>query len=228
MTDRDADAALDQVGDERQRSWQLRSEREPADVAGLQPAVRLLDRGRAKPGGVMGAAVRRADERPLDVNAEDSALARGRRVAKVGESGLVDLRGRGDDGRHEARHAEHGQAPADRRDVRPRIAEVVAEGSVHLDVDQAGQDHGPRPAERARGRAIGRLDGGNGAVRDADRAEPAVIGRQQAAEQLDHGLSLLPQACGRPGRRSEIWCVRPAIGPIAGAAFDQYSAVTRV
>lgn len=84
--------------------------------------------------------IRVADERALDVNPENPGLAGDRRVAQVRQGGRIDIWRRRHDRRHEGGHAEPRQTPADRGDVCRRIGEVVPEGAVQLDVDQARQD----------------------------------------------------------------------------------------
>jgi hypothetical protein len=68
------------------------------------------------------------------------------------------------------------------------IGKVVAEGAVHLDVEQARKDAGGLAPEASGHGLVRRLDGHDDAVVDGHEAEPTILGGEQVAKDLDHRI----------------------------------------
>ena len=198
---RDAHATLDQEGNQIDGAGELRGQGHVQDVAVREPACGLAAIRQTDLAWVVGAAMDGAYERTLDVDAQHSSLAGPVRAAQVRQRGPIGLRRRSDDGRDEAGHTETEHPPADPRHVGGRIGEVVAEGAVHLDVDQAGQDPGGRAAEAARLRLVRRLDGRDDSAVDGHPAGSAIFRGQHMAKELDHRVHVTFVCAWKPARR---------------------------
>ncbi len=170
VADRHRHPAGDEPADEVDRPGKLGGERDEPDGHPLEPALDERHRRCEEPLGRVRPRPTGAQERPLEMDAEEPGAlgGRGHRPGQVVQAQSVALHRRTDDAgqiRGDSRGRETGADPGD---IGRRVREVVTEGAVHLEIDQAGRDRGLGPAERTRGcRGVGR-DG-------LDRADPILV-----------------------------------------------------
>ena len=207
----DDDAAGRERGDVRGRHALRRERHQGAAGPKRGQQVEIARARRPQGPAVMGAAPRRVEVRPLEVDAEHPRLVRLQRRAHRRDRPHHVRTHTGDEGREKTRGPARPVGAADRRDGRRRrrVVEHHAAAAIDLEVDEAGGERAARePHDAGRGgdRVVGHDVADRAALVQQGTAGRESVGRvQPGAGERVHRRASGP-AAGRRVRRPTLRC----------------------